>query len=101
MPAPYSGNQYFFLSAQCKAYVLLCNVIPVLDPTHRADADLKLLSSKRLPKDAFKDKVVWITGASQVLLSDLLSAQASANPPFECPRSKLRGGTDQMPFHCR
>ncbi|CAL8465292.1 g4827 [Coccomyxa elongata] len=33
----------------------------------RADADLKLLSSKRLPKDAFKDKVVWITGASQGL----------------------------------
>jgi hypothetical protein len=32
----------------------------------RADADLKLLSSKHLPKDAFKHKVVWITGASQV-----------------------------------
>ena len=35
----------------------------------RADADLKLLGSRRLPKDAFKDKVVWITGASQVLFS--------------------------------
>ena len=33
----------------------------------RADADLKLLGSRRLPKDAFKTKVVWITGASQVL----------------------------------
>jgi len=32
----------------------------------RADADLKLLGSRHLPKNAFKDKVVWITGASQV-----------------------------------
>ena len=33
----------------------------------RADADLKLLGSRRLPKDGFKGKVVWITGASQVI----------------------------------
>ncbi|EIE23214.1 NAD(P)-binding protein [Coccomyxa subellipsoidea C-169] len=39
-------------------------VLVVLD---RADADLKLLSSKQLPRDAFKNKVVWITGASQGL----------------------------------
>lgn len=32
----------------------------------RADADLKLLGSRKLPREAFKDKVVWITGASQV-----------------------------------
>lgn len=32
----------------------------------RADADLSLLSTRRLPPDAFKGKVVWLTGASQV-----------------------------------
>ena len=32
----------------------------------RADADLELLSKRKPPKNAFADKVVWITGASQV-----------------------------------
>jgi len=31
----------------------------------RADADLGLLRTRRLPPDAFKDKLVWVTGASQ------------------------------------
>lgn len=35
----------------------------------RADADLSLLSKGLPPLSAFEDKVVWITGASQVLLS--------------------------------
>lgn len=32
----------------------------------RADADLRLLSKRKPPPGAFKDKVVWIVGASQV-----------------------------------
>lgn len=32
----------------------------------RADADLRLLSRRQPGKKAFEDKVVWITGASQV-----------------------------------
>ncbi|CAL5222280.1 g4619 [Coccomyxa viridis] len=43
----------------------------------RADADLKLLGSRRLSKDAFKDKVVWITGASQGLGEELALCFAS------------------------
>ena len=43
----------------------------------RADADLKLLGSRKLPREAFKDKVVWITGASQVcLVPELLKVSA-------------------------
>lgn len=70
----------------------LCSIVPrlkhglvVLD---RADADLKLLSSKQLPKDAFKDKVVWITGASQVHTRDL---QAWPRPhTFQCAAHCMR-----------
>ena len=32
----------------------------------RADADLHLLSKRRPPAGAFRDKVIWIVGASQV-----------------------------------
>ena len=44
----------------------------------RADADLSLLSTRRLPPDAFKGKVVWLTGASQV------AACFAPTPPQLC-----------------
>ncbi|KAK9827336.1 hypothetical protein WJX81_006706 [Elliptochloris bilobata] len=37
----------------------------------RADADLGLLATHRLPRDAFKEKTVWVTGASQGLGEEL------------------------------
>ncbi|CAK0786872.1 hypothetical protein CVIRNUC_010086 [Coccomyxa viridis] len=43
----------------------------------RADADLKLLGSRKLPREAFKGKVVWITGASQGLGEELAICFAS------------------------
>ena len=50
---------------------LCCNAeIPV--GCCRADADLRLLSKRQPGKKAFKDKVVWITGASQVRRPALL-----------------------------
>jgi len=36
------------------------------DGFHRADADMQLSSKRPIKKLAFEDKVVWITGASQV-----------------------------------
>ena len=55
----------------------------------RADADLKLLGSRKLPREAFKDKVVWITGASQVCpVPELLSISDAAQPGSRFVQSK-------------
>lgn len=54
-----------------------------LEPGCRADADLKLLGSRKLPKDAFKDKIVWITGASQVC-AEPLATRHSHPSAFQC-----------------
>lgn len=43
-----------------------------------ADADLSLLLKGKHKRDAFKGKVVWVTGASQV--SSMVGGQ-SAHPP--------------------
>ena len=50
----------------CKSNRALLLLPPALLNVCRADADLELLSKRKPPKNAFADKVVWITGASQV-----------------------------------
>lgn len=35
---------------------------------YRADADLRLLSKSKPPSDAFSEKIIWIVGASQVIV---------------------------------
>ena len=56
------------------ALKLMSSVLSCASMNCRADADLKLLGSRKLPREAFKGKVVWITGASQVCpVPELLS----------------------------
>ena len=57
--APYTGGH-------ASALKLITSFFRCASVNCRADADLKLLGSRKLPREAFKGKVVWITGASQV-----------------------------------
>ena len=67
----------------------------------RADADLKLLGSCKLPREAFKDKVVWITGASQVCFSsvpELLKISAQQESRIVPSESNIEGcSSSSMP----
>ena len=65
-PATFCAEHHSLHKTTCTWLVLTSSLNSCASVSCRADADLKLLGSRKLPREAFKDKVVWITGASQV-----------------------------------
>lgn len=55
------------VSVKLSTAFVVCGTLDSIIIDCRADADLSLLSRGLPPVNAFEDKVVWITGASQVL----------------------------------
>ncbi|KAK9819730.1 hypothetical protein WJX72_001706 [[Myrmecia] bisecta] len=66
----------------------------------RADADLRLLSKRKAPEDAFEDKVVWITGASQGLGAELAKRLAARGARLVLS-SRQEGALQKVKEACR